>query len=146
MAKWIDNSSFSHAANNRTGPFKLNNGPLQFRFDAASHINGWWCVRMFELTPGWDNNYLCTNRDIGLSWGYRPTDCPTSAKCVVLSEPTYAPEPWLWADNILCLPTQSNIELVWSYCGAVTGLPCVHLYDPVSPVAFLDNYICWKEH
>jgi hypothetical protein len=127
--------------------------PLQFRFNPLSHINGWWCVNMYERsTPGWLNNYLCTKKDIGLEWSWARETCPTTEnnsitpkKCVWVPEP-HDPSPSVWADNALCLPLNAKIELIWSWCGPIPQLSCVHLYDADAPTIFNDNFICWKEN
>ncbi|CAF2033237.1 unnamed protein product [Rotaria magnacalcarata] len=122
-----------------------NHSQLQFRFNSVSHINGWWCVRMLEPgTISWDDNYLCTNRDIGLVFscnnGYQ---CNPNFKCTSTLEPAVE---W-WYDNALCLPIGSNVELAWSYCGSRgADWKCELVYDPASSSAFNDDYICWKEH
>ncbi|CAF1179820.1 unnamed protein product [Rotaria magnacalcarata] len=116
--------------------------PLQFRFNYSSHINGWWCVKMYEGRGSWEDNYLCTNYDIGLSWSWTLQDvCMLSLKCVFTVEPSDA---W-WYDNALCLPSNSKIELVWSFCGPRENLSCIQLYDPSSPSYFHDNYLCWRQ-
>ncbi|CAF0882331.1 unnamed protein product [Adineta steineri] len=120
-------------------------GPLEFRFNPNSHINGWWCVKMDEITPGWSNNYLCTNKDIGLVWRAHRDQCQPNLKCTATVEPL-DPQVWWWQDNALCLPVTSNVELVWSYCGTLPQMSCVHMFDSVSPAPFLDNYLCWKEY
>ncbi|CAF0882351.1 unnamed protein product [Adineta steineri] len=119
--------------------------PLEFRFNPNSHINGWWCAKMGELTPGWSNNYLCTNKDIGLVWRCHRDECRPNLKCTATVEPR-DPQVWWWQDNAVCLPVTSNVELVWSYCGTLPQMSCVHMFDSVSPAPFLDNFLCWKEH
>ena len=115
---------------------------LRFRFNSTSHINGWWCVRMFEASPGWDNNYLCTNYDIGLSWHYVSNCDHKNCKCVTTAEPVDG----RWRDNKLCLPPTSNIELIWSHCGTVPKQKCIRLYEQGAPSWMNDNYLCWKVH
>ncbi|CAF1057811.1 unnamed protein product [Adineta steineri] len=82
----------------------------------------------------------------------RREDCPTAndnsitpRKCVWLPEP-HDPRPSVWADNALCLPLHSKIELIWSWCGPIPNISCVHLYDAEAPAIFNDNFICWKEN
>jgi hypothetical protein len=116
--------------------------PLQFRFSSPLYTYGWWCVLMFEDTQSWHDNYLCTDRDIGLHWIWDGRLCRTDLKCVSTAEPG----DHRWHDNALCLPRTSPIELVWSYCGAVYGMNCIQLYDPAAPGYTHDNYLCWKEH
>jgi hypothetical protein len=131
---------------NSTGPSsKYNTTPLQFRFNSSSHINGWWCVKMGELTTGWTNNYLCTNKDIGLVWRCHHNECRPTLKCTATVEPL-DPQVWWWQDNALCLPVTSNVEMIWSYCGSLPEMLCVRLLDNASPQPFSDNFLCWKEH
>lgn len=118
------------------------NPPLQFRFDSSSNISGWWCVRMNEVTASWQDNYLCTNRDIGLSWRVHYNQCAPTLKCVYLPEI----DDWVWSDNALCLPLDSNIELIYSSCGALSSMSCVQLFDPSAPGYLNDNFVCWKVH
>jgi hypothetical protein len=127
---------------NLTNKLRSNVSPLQFRFSSPSYTYGWWCVLMFETTPSWHDNYLCTNRDINLHWIWDRRVCRTDLKCVATAEPADD----RWNDNALCLPTQSSIELVWSYCGSITGMECLRLYDPASTSYTHDNHLCWKEH
>lgn len=118
---------------------------LKFVFNASSPVGGMWCVQLYENLVSWHDNYLCTNRDIGLvwtlnHWGY---GCDTNYKCTRTIEPSVA----AFQDNALCLPVQSNIELVWSYCSKPRlDWDCVLVYDPSSDSSMNDNYLCYKEH
>ncbi|CAM4882300.1 unnamed protein product [Rotaria socialis] len=133
-----------HSAANLTNQRINNYASLRFQFNTASHINGWWCVRMYESTASWQDNYLCTNYDIGLSWRWKSADrCSSDLKCVATVEPGDPQKDW-WQDNALCLPVNSNIELIWSWCGPLARVSCVQLYDSSSPAAFHDNHLCWK--
>lgn len=119
-----------------------NREPLQFKFSSDSHINGWWCVRVVEISPSWQDNYLCTNRDIGLEWRAHYAECNTNMKCVYLPEIADS----AWTDNALCLPLNSKVDLTYSTCGKLPSMSCVHLFDPSGPLYLQDNYICWKEN
>lgn len=133
----LEGKSFSESGSN-------NREPLQFKFNDSSHINGWWCVRMLEASLSWQDNYLCTNRDIGLTW-INPFRCESSTKLKCTH--TLDTAEVIWSDNALCLPVDSKVELVWSYCGAIPSMSCVQLYDPNAPGSHInDNYVCWKEH
>ncbi|CAF1653838.1 unnamed protein product [Rotaria magnacalcarata] len=63
-----------HSAVNLTNERGKNYESLRFQFNSASHINGWWCVRMYEGTTSWQDNYWCTNYDIDLSWRWKSAD------------------------------------------------------------------------
>jgi hypothetical protein len=115
--------------------------PLQFWFSSPLYTDG-WCVLMFEDTKSWNDNYLCTNRDIDLHWIWDQRVFRTDLKCVSTAEPSDKS----WNDNALCLPSTSSIEIVWSYGGAIYGMNCIQLYDPAAPSYTHDNYLCWKEH
>jgi hypothetical protein len=137
----MGNGSPWHATANLTSRMQSKGSSLQFRFSSSSHINGWWCILMFETTESWHDNYLCTNRDIGMYWIWKKV-CRADLKCVAAVEP----EDNRWHDNAICLSPDSNIELVWSSCSRVAQMDCIHLYDPVAPDYTRDNYLCWKEH
>ncbi|CAF1627461.1 unnamed protein product [Rotaria magnacalcarata] len=70
VAKVID----VHSAVNLTNQRGKNYESLRFQFNSASHINGWWCVRMYEGPTSWQDNYWCTNYDIDLSWRWKSAD------------------------------------------------------------------------
>lgn len=125
-----------------TGSLRTYFEPLQFRLTSPSYVPHWWCVKMFEVTKSWDDNYLCANRNIGLHWIWDRRAWRTDLKCVATAEPSDNN----WNDNSLCLPSDSNIELVWSYGGPVNRMACLQLYDPAAPSYMNDNYLCWKEH
>ena len=100
---------------------------------------------MLEGSTKWNNNYLCTNRDIGLTYVLKMELCRTDLKCVGTIEP-YDPNVWWWQDNALCLPVESTIERVWSFCGPVRRMNCLRLFDAESAKPFHDNHLCWKGH
>ena len=116
---------------------------LQLRFSFAGPIKGWHCTNFYDITGSWQDNYLCSNRDIGLVYFYRHDRNldNLNLKCVHLAEPGDG----VWNDNRFCLPVNSKIELVWSFYGRVHGMQCISVAEPGHPVSH-DNYLCWKEH
>lgn len=116
--------------------------PVQFHFNKFSSIKDWWCIHMRESSTGWYDNYLCTSRDIGLTWKIHPVSCDESRKCVAAVDPYKG----VWNEHSLCLPGNSSIELVWSYCGPLDGMKCIVLDKESTGADFLDHHICWKEH
>ncbi|CAF5215676.1 unnamed protein product, partial [Rotaria magnacalcarata] len=90
---------------------------------------------MFEVSPSWQDNYLCTNRDIGLSWRNYPNYCNSNLKRV------YSPDyvDGSWSDNALCLLLESKIELIWPPCGLLPPMSCcVQLFDSSTMAALND--------
>ncbi|CAF2920648.1 unnamed protein product [Rotaria sp. Silwood2] len=142
VATRMGNRSRLDATESLTNQPKWNFGSLQFQFSSPTYNSNWWCVKMFETTSSWQDNYLCTNENIGLTWMWDNRACYTGLKCVATAEPADN----RWHDNALCLPVDSNIELVWSYCGRLSQMNCIQLYDPAAPGYTHDNHLCWKEH
>ncbi|CAF4083719.1 unnamed protein product, partial [Rotaria sp. Silwood1] len=128
VAKRMSDDLPWNAMRNLTNLLRSNSGSVQFRFSSPSYIYNWYCVKMFEATGSWHDNYLCTNRNIGLHWIWDNRVCRTDLKCIATAEPSDN----RWNDNALCLPVQSKIELVWSYCGRVAQMNCSRLYDPAA--------------
>jgi hypothetical protein len=60
----MGNGSLWHATANLTSRMQSKGSPLQFQFSSPSYTYGWWCILMFDTTALWNDNYLCTNRDI----------------------------------------------------------------------------------
>ncbi len=59
-------------------------------------------------------------------------------KCIAIIEP----RPPFWNNNLLCLPSDSKIELIWSHNGKPDGLDCIRLNVPEVGSFFEDNYLC----
>ncbi|CAF3336541.1 unnamed protein product [Rotaria socialis] len=97
---------------------------------------------MFDVSPSRQDNYLCTNRDIGLSWRNYPHYCNSNLKYVYTPDYVNAS----WSDNALCLPLESKMELISPPCGLLPPMSCVHLFDSSKTAALNDNFVCWKEH
>ena len=53
---------------------------------------------------GWNNNFLCTNYDIGLRFS---NNNPKSGMDCILMNESSEPYSHAWSDNYLCLPTDS---------------------------------------
>jgi hypothetical protein len=121
--------------------------PLKFRFSFLGPLDGWHCVLVDELTPpGWDDNYICTNKPLSLTYSRRSEECQRvdNIKCVNLVVPS---DP-NWFNNRLCVPQESHVQLVWSYCGPISNMECVKFDEPwSSSLPYFDNsYLCWKEY
>jgi len=88
---------------------------------------------------GWDNNYLCSERNIGLKWSYK--GAIAGMNCVNVNE---ASDPYYWGDNYLCTP--ENWGLAWSMNGPISGKKCILVNEPSDPNAWSNNYLCWDNN
>jgi hypothetical protein len=106
---------------------------------------GYDCTQIIEPSDPntWADNYLCSNVDLSMVWGYAG---PTSnMDCTQVIEPS---DPHDWADNYLCLPTDSSYEFAWAYSDGqkdahiTSGYSCVSMNEPSDPDAWADNHLC----
>ena len=97
-----------------------------------------FCTKLDEPrdTHGWDNNFLCSTRDLGLRWS---SLAPIHAMvCTQINE---ASDPDGWTDNYLCAPRDYGFQ--WSTNGPLKGMQCLQLYEPDDPDTWNDNFLCW---
>ena len=86
-AKMMGNVTNSVSSQHSIGSSRSYYAPLRFMFTSPSYVANWWCVKMFEVTKSWDDNWLCSNRDIGLQWIWDSRAWRTDIKCVATAEP-----------------------------------------------------------
>jgi len=123
----------------------LNPPPLlpkisEFQWSYAGPIAGKTCLLWSEPADSytWEDNYLCSDRNLGLTWKYGlPLD--PAATCTQVLEPS---DPQTWGDNYLCAPR--NLGFVWSHNGPVAGMGCLQVREPSEPLAYTwnDNFLC----
>ena len=140
------NSGFETATfvegNNTKNVFLSEKNGLQFVYNGGYPMSGWWCVRMYDNGAS-QANYVCSNRDIGLSWRWHFDQCRTNLKCTNIVEQVGIGTYW-WSDNAFCLPLTSNIELIWSECGRLSDprWSCIYVFIDAR---FPNNHLCWRE-
>jgi hypothetical protein len=111
---------------------------FHMKFSTNGPIADMSCTLINEPSDpnGWDNNYLCSERQIGLKWSHQG---PISGMtCINFNE---GADPDTWTDNHLCTP--ENWGLVFSRNGAVSGKKCISVAEPNDPHAWADNFLCW---
>ncbi|WP_300441597.1 hypothetical protein [uncultured Mameliella sp.] len=118
----------------------------RFYWSSSGPIAGKHCTQIVEgASPAshtWRDNYLCTDRDIGLRWS--ASGAIFGMKCTQIIEGA-EPAQYTWRDNYLCLPQNSPLTLRWSPSGSVAGLNCVQMVEGSDPYGWRDNYLCWSE-
>lgn len=112
----------------------------EFHWSHSGIIAGKTCVQFSDAGDpyGWDNNYLCTDRNFGLTWkDGQPLVAGTT--CTPINENAGLPA---WADNYLCAP--SDLGIRYSSAGPITGMTCLQIDEPMEPLAYTwnDNYLC----
>jgi SAM-dependent methyltransferase len=97
-----------------------------------------FCTKIDEPrdTHGWDNNFLCSTRDLGLRWS---SLAPIHA--MVCTQMNEGSDPDGWTDNYLCAPRDYGFQ--WSTNGGLKGMQCLQIYEPEDPDTWNDNFLCW---
>lgn len=111
---------------------------FHFKWSSSGPIADMNCTQLTEPTDpdGWDNNYLCSERNIGMKWSNSGTIAGMT--CLKVTEGS---DPYAWGDNYLCTP--ENWGLVWSMNGPLSGKKCINISEPNDPHAWANNYLCW---
>jgi hypothetical protein len=110
---------------------------IQFSWSSAGPIPGKICVPISEPADpnGWNDNYLCTDRDFGLQWSFAgPVAGLACTQWLELGDP------FGWTDNYLCAPVDYGLH--WSSAGPLAGLRCTPITEPADPFGWGDNYLC----
>ena len=109
---------------------------LRWSFD--KWIPGMFCTKVDEPTDshGWDDNFLCSTRDLGLRWSSLG---PISGMVCTQFEETSDPDGW--GDNFLCAPQDYGFR--WSSKGTIKGMQCLPITEPYDPHTWKDNFLCW---
>jgi SAM-dependent methyltransferase len=109
---------------------------LRWSFD--KWIPGMFCTKVDEpIDPhGWDDNFLCSTRDLGLRWSSLG---PVSGMVCTQFEETSDPDGW--GDNYLCAPQDYGFK--WSMKGTIKGMQCLQITEPYDPHTWKDNFLCW---
>jgi hypothetical protein len=108
------------------------------RWSSASWIPGMFCTKVDEPTDphGWNDNFLCSTRDLGLRWSSLG---PISGMvCTKFEEGS---DPDGWGDNFLCAPRDYGFQ--WYYDGPLKGMQCLKINEPEDPHTWNDNFLCW---
>ena len=96
------------------------------------------CTKIDEPrdSHGWDNNFLCATRDLGLRWSNL---APINGMvCTKMDE---GADPDGWTDNYLCAPRDYGFQ--WSTAGSLKGMQCLQISEPQDPDTWNDNFLCW---
>lgn len=112
-------------------------GAYTLRWQSWGPIPGMHCIQINEPSDPhtWDDNYLCSDRDLGLRWSYKG---PIAGMFCTKWEETA--DPHTWHDNYLCAPR--DIGLRWSSAGPIPGLTCTQITEGSDPHTWDDNYLC----
>lgn len=103
------------------------------------------CVNLDEPSDPdtWNDNFLCTADDWGLRWSYAGPIA--GMDCTGVHE-SAEPLASVWADNFLCVPKQSPLELSWSSAGPIAGKTCVHFNETLDlGNSWNDNHLCYAQ-
>ena len=107
----------------------------------AGPIEGMHCVQWREPSDPhkWDDNYLCTERDVGFQWSFRGPILGRGLKCIQVNEKS---DPHDWHDNYFCWPRDLKVTFRFSATGRIAGQRCVAIVEPSDPHTWRDNYLC----
>lgn len=107
----------------------------------AGPIEGMHCVQWREPSDPhkWDDNYLCTERDVGFQWSFRGPILGRGLKCIQVNEKS---DPHDWHDNFFCWPRDLNVTFRFSATGRIPGQSCIAIVEPSDPHTWRDNYLC----
>lgn len=107
----------------------------------AGRIEGMHCVQWREPSDPhkWDDNYLCTERDVGLQWSFRGPILGRGLKCIQVNEKS---DPHDWHDNYFCWPRDLKVTFRFSSAGRIPGQRCIAIVEPSDPHTWRDNYLC----
>jgi SAM-dependent methyltransferase len=127
-----------HAAGKKPAPPAAPRKLEALRWSSAGWIPGMFCTKFDEPADphGWDDNFLCSTRDLGLRWSNRgPIDAMVCTKIDEGSDPDG------WSDNYLCAPRDYGFR--WSMNGPLDAMQCLQISEPADPHAWNDNFLCW---
>ena len=99
---------------------------------------GMFCTKVDEPTDpqGWDDNFLCASRDLGLRWS--SLGPIAGMVCTRFEEKS---DPDGWSDNYLCAPRDYGFR--WSNWDPLEGMQCLQIDEPADPHTWNDNFLCW---
>lgn len=94
-----------------------------------------FCWQVFEYYDiykgnpydGWDNNYLCSDTDLGITWKQDGTAGSAAGK--FCSQWLASADPDTWNDNYLC--SNQPLGLRFSDSGNIPGLSCISIKEPL---------------
>lgn len=91
----------------------------------------------------WGDNVVCGPKGSGLRWSY--AGAIRGMRCTAIAEAA-EPAEHAWADNFLCVPSDSEWELAWSMAGPIEnqGYHCVAWTEPADPHTWNDNFLCYR--
>ena len=128
----------AHAAAKKPAPSAALRKLDVLRWSSSGWIPGLFCTKIDEPrdTHGWDNNFLCSTRDLGLRWS---SLAPIHA--MVCTQMNEGSDPDGWSDNYLCAPRDYGFQ--WYTAGALKGMQCLQISEPEDPDTWNDNFLCW---
>ena len=114
--------------------------PKQFRWSwNSSNLTGLNCITIDEPgTPAFHANKLCwesDNKDPGFKWSWAGSI--SGMKCTRV----YDPVDGNWAENFLCVPSDSPYDFTFHYGGKPNGRACINMNDPAVG-GWADNFLC----
>ena len=114
---------------------------LMVVWSSAGAVDGLTCTQWYEAADPhtWDDNYLCTDVDLGLQWS--SAGAISGMTCTQILE---AADPHTWSDNYLCAPEDSAFTFAWNSAGPIDGMACVQIYEAADAHTWDDNYLCWE--
>jgi cytochrome c peroxidase len=95
------------------------------------------CVAVNPGVAGWENDFVCTKTDIGLT--YLPSSKVPNLKYVKIDEPLDLTV----RNSYLCLPLNSPYTLSYSLSGPISGKTCTQFFASQYGVGWADNYLCY---
>jgi hypothetical protein len=99
------------------------------------------------LFTGWEDNYLCLDRDIGMQMSEAGEIANLTCTNIDSSDGHPGGWPvlgWAWNDNFICLPENSVYKLTWTSEGVTAGhSQCVAFTEPADDQGWNDNYLCF---
>lgn len=108
----------------------------------AGAIPGMHCVQWSEPADphDWDDNYVCSERDVGFQWSHRGPILGRGLNCIQVKEKS---DPHSWDDNYFCWPRDLDVTFRFSSTGRIAGQSCLAIIEPSDPHTWRDNYLCY---
>ncbi|AFE07127.1 FG-GAP repeat-containing protein [Corallococcus coralloides DSM 2259] len=114
--------------------------PVEFQFQYYAFPSTCTLVNEPGDSHGWNDNYLCTAGQEGVTWSYAGPIA--GQRCTLINELLDADG---WNDNYLCVPPHSPLQFVWSSLLPVPLMRCAQWNEPADPDSWNNNYLCYTQ-
>ncbi|MCU0654811.1 MAG: phosphodiester glycosidase family protein [Polyangiaceae bacterium] len=117
-------------------------GPFTFSSSGTGGLEGLHCVNVAEPADPdtWEDNFFCTEEDLGLQWS---SAGPIAGMSCAAVHPLQEPLADAWKDNFLCAPEGAPVTFVFSQDGPLPGQTCVRWFEHAeTSSAWRTSWLC----